>query len=30
MREKDAPKRYRQLVNRAVREMKPYLDEPSD
>jgi hypothetical protein len=30
MREKDAPKRYRQLVNRAVRELKPYLDEPSE
>jgi len=29
MREKAAPKRYRELVNRAVREMKPYLDEPS-
>ena len=30
MREKDAPKRYRELVNRAVREMKPYLGEPSE
>lgn len=30
MREKDAPKRYRELVNRAVREMKPYLEEPAD
>jgi hypothetical protein len=30
MREKDAPKRYRGLVNRAVREMKPFLDEPSE
>jgi hypothetical protein len=30
MRENDAPKRYRQLVNRAVREMGPYLDEPSE
>jgi hypothetical protein len=30
MREKDAPKRYRQLVNRAVRELKPYLDEPTE
>ena len=30
MREKDAPKRYRELVNRAVREMKPYLDEPTE
>lgn len=30
MREKDAPKCYRELVNRAVREMKPSLDEPSE
>lgn len=30
MREKDSPKRYRELVNRAVREMKPYLGEPTD
>jgi hypothetical protein len=30
MREEDAPKRYRELVNRAVREMKPYLDEPTE
>jgi hypothetical protein len=30
MREKDAPKRYRELVNRAVREMKPYLDDPTE
>src|SRR4051794_1972188 len=30
MREKDAPKRYRQLVNRAVREIRPYLDEPTE
>jgi hypothetical protein len=30
MREEDAPKRYRELVNRAVREIKPYLDEPTE
>jgi hypothetical protein len=30
MREKEAPKRYRALVNRAVREMKSYLDEPDE
>lgn len=30
MREKGGPKRYRELINRAVREMKPYLDDPSD
>ena len=30
MREKEAPKRYRELVNRAVREMKPYLDESTE
>jgi hypothetical protein len=30
VREGKAPKRYRELVNRAVREMKPYLDEPTD
>jgi hypothetical protein len=30
MREKDAPKRYRELVNRAVREMKPFLDDPTE
>jgi hypothetical protein len=30
MREKKAPKRYRELVNRAVREMKPYLEQPKD
>jgi hypothetical protein len=29
MREKESPKRYRELVNRAVREMKPYLDDPT-
>jgi hypothetical protein len=30
MREKEAPKRYRGLVNRAVREMPPYLDDPTE
>jgi hypothetical protein len=30
IREKDAPKRYRELVNRAVREMKPHLDKPAE
>jgi hypothetical protein len=30
MREKESPKRYRELVNRAVREMKPYLDDPTE
>ncbi len=30
MREKDAPKRYRELVDRAVREMKPYLDQSTE
>ncbi len=30
MREKEAPKRYRELVNRAVRELKPYLDDPAE
>jgi len=30
MREKEAPKRYRELVNRAVREMKPYVDQPTE
>jgi hypothetical protein len=30
MRERNGPKRYRELINRAVRELKPYLDEPSD
>jgi hypothetical protein len=29
MREKESPKRYRELVNRAVREMKPYPDDPT-
>jgi hypothetical protein len=30
MREKESPKRYRELVNRAVREMKPCLDDPTE
>jgi hypothetical protein len=31
MREKkNAPKRYRELINRAVREMKPYLEQPTE
>ncbi len=30
MREKAAPQRYRQLVNRAVREMAPYLKDPTE
>jgi hypothetical protein len=30
LREKDAPERYRGLVNRAVRELRPYLHEPTD
>jgi hypothetical protein len=30
MREKKAPKRYLELVNRAVREMKPYQEQPTD
>jgi hypothetical protein len=30
LREKRGPKRYRQLVNRAVREIKPYLEEPGE
>lgn len=30
LREKDAPKRYRSLVSRAVGEMKPYLAAPTD
>ena len=29
MRAKNTPKRYRELVDRAVRELKPYLDEPT-
>lgn len=30
MREKEAPQRYRQLVNRAVREIAPYLKDPTE
>jgi hypothetical protein len=30
MRENHAPKRYRELVNRAVREMRPYLEQPTE
>ena len=30
LREKKLKERYRQLVNRAIREMKPYLDEPNE
>ena len=30
MREKETPQRSRQLVNRAVREMKPYRDDPTE
>lgn len=30
MKEKQAPQRYRTLVNRAVREMKPYLDDTTE
>jgi hypothetical protein len=30
MREKNAPERYRELVNRAVRELKPFLNEPTE
>ena len=30
MREKKAPKRYRELVNRTVKELKPYLDDPTE
>jgi hypothetical protein len=30
MREREAPRRYRQLVNRAVREMAPYLKDQSE
>ena len=28
--EKQGNQRYRQLVNRAIREMKPYLDDPTE
>ena len=30
LREKQGNQRYRQLVNRAIREMKPYLDDPTE
>jgi hypothetical protein len=30
MRQGQSPERYRQLVNRAVRELKPYLTDPSE
>src|SRR5262249_5826303 len=30
MRDKATPERYRKLVGRALREMKPYLEKPSD
>ena len=30
LREKQGKQRYRQLVNRAIREMKPYLDDPTE
>jgi hypothetical protein len=30
MRQKEVPERYRQLVNRAVREMAPYLNDPTE
>jgi hypothetical protein len=30
MREKKAPERNQELVNRAVREMKPYIEQPTD
>ncbi len=30
LRDKHGKQRYRELVNRAIREMKPYLDEPSE
>jgi hypothetical protein len=30
MQEKNAPKRFRELVDRAVRELKPYLDDPTE
>jgi hypothetical protein len=30
MREKQSPERYRALVNRAVREMKPFLEDPTE
>ena len=30
LRKKQGKKRYRELVNQAIREMKPYLDDPSE
>ncbi|HWE36250.1 MAG TPA: hypothetical protein VG406_06730 [Isosphaeraceae bacterium] len=30
LREGEAPDRYRKLVDRAVKEMKPYLEDPAD
>lgn len=30
LKEGEAPDRYRKLVGRAIREMKPYLDDPDD
>ena len=30
LREKQGKQRYRQLVNRAIREMKPYLEDPTE
>ena len=30
MRQEHCPERYRQLVDRAVNELKPYLDEPTE
>ncbi len=30
LREKQGNERYRELVNRAIREMKPYLDNPTE
>jgi hypothetical protein len=30
LREKHGKQRYRELVNRAIREMKPYLENPTD
>ena len=30
LREKQGNQRYRQLVNRAIREMKPYLADPTE
>ena len=30
MRQEQSPKRYRELVNRAVKELKPYLTDPTE